>query len=51
MKEDNYKPKKPIPRQRTEDAIISDADGGAINVSAILRSAGVDEMNFDHVSQ
>lgn len=46
MKEDNYKPKKPISRQRTEDAVISDLDGNEINVSAILRWAGVGEMNF-----
>ena len=39
----NYKPKKPIPRQHSEDAIISDLDGNEINVSAILRWAGEDE--------
>ena len=39
MKEDNYKPKKPIQRQHSEDAIISDLDGNEINVSAILRWA------------
>lgn len=43
MKEDNYKPKKPIPGQHSEDAIISDLDGNEINVSAILRWAGEDE--------
>lgn len=44
--EEDYKSKKPLPRHSTEDAIIFDADGNEINVSAILRWAGVEEMNF-----
>lgn len=46
MKEEQYKPRNPIPRQSTEDTVISDADGNEINISAILRWAGVEEYRL-----
>ena len=46
MKEEQYKPRKLIPRQSTEDTVISDADENEINISAILRWAGVEEYRL-----